>query len=63
MAIITGEQCQDIERIPRRALRIIYPEMTYDEALARCAIKTLEKRRGITCINLIKDKIDPTHST
>ena len=44
---LTGEQCQDIERIQRRALRIIYPEMTYDEALFWCGIKTLGSRRAI----------------
>jgi hypothetical protein len=32
---LTGEQCQDIEKIQRRELRIIYPEMTYNEALFR----------------------------
>ena len=41
----TGEQCYDIERIQKWALRIIYPESTYNEALTRCGIKTLESRR------------------
>ena len=38
---LTGEQCYDIKRIQKRALRIIYPESAYNEALTRCGIKTL----------------------
>ena len=58
---LTGEQCNDIERIQKRALRIMYPETTYNEALTRCGIQTLESRRETKCVNLIKDMIDPTH--
>ena len=58
---LTGEQCHDIERIQKRALRIIYPEITYNEALTRRGIQTLESRRETKCVNLVTDMIDPTH--
>ena len=32
--------------------------MSYDEALSRCGIETLENRREIICINLVKNMID-----
>ncbi len=35
--------------------------MSYDEALSRCGIETLENRREIICINLDKNMIDPIH--
>ncbi len=36
--------------------------MSYDEALSRCGIETLENHREIICINLVKNmSIDPIH--
>ena len=35
--------------------------MSYDEALPRCGIETLENRREIICINLVKNMIDSIH--
>ena len=58
---LTGEQCYDIERIQKRALRIIYPGITCSEALTRCGIKTLESRRETKCVNLVKDMMVSTH--
>ena len=58
---LTGEQCYDIERIQKRALRIIYPESTYNEALTKCGITTLESRRETKCVNLVKDVMVSTH--
>ena len=52
---LTGEHCYDIERIQKRAFRIIYPTITYNEALTRCGIKTLESQRETNCVNLVKD--------
>ena len=36
---------KDIERIQKRALRIIYPDLTYSVALKNSGISTLEDRR------------------
>ena len=58
---LTVEQCKDIERIQKRALRIIYPELNYNEALTRCGTNTLENRRETICNNLIKGMIEPAH--
>jgi hypothetical protein len=49
---LTGEQCQDIERIQRRALRVIYLEMTYDKDYFGVVLKPWS--REIICTNLVK---------
>jgi hypothetical protein len=58
---LTNEQTRDIERIQKRALRIMLPELSYEEALVKCNLKTLEGRRQDMCINLIKSMLDPGH--
>ncbi|XP_028418283.1 uncharacterized protein LOC114543542 [Dendronephthya gigantea] len=58
---LTEEQSRDIERIQKRAMKIICPEKNYEQALTECGIKTLESRRELMCINLIKDIKDPSH--
>jgi hypothetical protein len=59
---LTKEQSTDIERVQKRALRIICPGLTYEEALLDCNLKTLKARREEMCGNLIKTMIDPRHS-
>ena len=58
---LTKEQSTDIERVQKRALRIICPGLTYEEALLDCNLKTLKARREQMCGNLIKTMIDPRH--
>ena len=58
---LTYEQTRDIERIQKRALRIILPELSYEEALVECNLKTLKRRRENMCINLIKTLLEPCH--
>ena len=53
-ANLTYEQTCEIERIQKRAFRIILPELSYEEALEKCNLKTLEGRREDMGINLIK---------
>ena len=43
--ILTQEQSKDIERIQRRAMKIICPEKTYEQALIERGMETLENRR------------------
>ena len=66
----TTEQSHDLERIQKRAIRVIYREVTsqrgrlfynhagyevtYEEALLKCNLDTLESRREDMCINLIQ---------
>ncbi len=58
---LTKEQSTDIERVQKRALRIICPALTYEEVLLYCNLKTLKARREEICGNLIKTMIDPRH--
>ena len=43
---LTNEQHGAIERIQKRALRIIYPGLEYDEALDESKLKSLKQRRN-----------------
>ena len=58
---LTMEQSEDIERIQKRALRIMYPELKYHEALMESNLKTLTDRRDDMCVQLIKDMSNPNH--
>ena len=46
---LTNEKTRDIVRIQKRALRIMLPELSYEEALVECNLKTLEGRRQDMC--------------
>ena len=59
---LTQEQCNNIERIQKRALRIIHPEHKYNEALKESKLKLLKERRNDLCIDLIKNMLQPTHN-
>ena len=56
---LTMEQSEDIERIQKRALRIMY--LKYHEALMESNLKTLTDRRDDMCVQLIKDMSNPNH--
>lgn len=58
---ITKEQSKEIERIQKRALRVIYKEDDYDKALRIANIESLEKRRDRMCIELIKKMANSDH--
>jgi hypothetical protein len=47
--------CKDIERIQRRAMKIIFPIKSYAEALSHSKLLTLEERRQIACDKLFKE--------
>ena len=42
----------EIENVQKRALRIIHPEMTYNEALTHAELDSLHERREKLCIKL-----------
>ena len=44
----------DIERIQRRAMRIIFPNLSYCEALNKAGIPTLSERRESLSLNYLK---------
>jgi uncharacterized spore protein YtfJ len=58
---LTVEQSNDIERLQKRALRIILPGMSYDHALRQSNLKTLKERRDVMCVDMIKKMSNPGH--
>ena len=55
---LTHDQTRDIERVQKRALRIILSGLSYEEALVECNLKTLKDRMEDMCTNLIKSLVD-----
>lgn len=52
----------DLERLQRRALRIIHPFLSYSQAMITAGLTTLRERRRILCEKLFKNIVsDPTH--
>ena len=60
---LTQEQEKSIEfeRIQKRVLRIIYPNLNYDQAITETKLQTLEERRDELCVSLIKKMLEPNH--
>ena len=58
---LTQAQRSDIERVQKRALRIIVPEHEYNRALQECGLKTLQQRRDDLCVRLIEQMSVPSH--
>ena len=58
---LTQAQRSDIERVQKRALRIIAPGYEYNRALHECGLKTLQQRRDDLCVRLIKQMSEPSH--
>ena len=58
---LTQAQRIDIERVQKRALRIIVPEYEYSRALQECGLKTLQQRRDDLCVRLIEQMSEPSH--
>lgn len=53
---------KDIERIQRRALKIIHPSLPYFDALVVCKIPALHSRREQLCSAFFKNKVVPESS-
>ncbi len=51
----------DIERIQKRALKIIFPTKSYENALADCKLDTLRDRREKACSKFVTKMMKPTH--
>ena len=58
---LTSLQSQDIERIQKRVLRIIAPDLYYEDALATFKLPSLKERLELHCIELIKRMSSPLH--
>ena len=58
---ITNDQSMDIERIQKRALKIIQAEDDYDKVLQTAKLASLKERRDRMYIELIKSMINADH--
>ena len=58
---LTKQQCDDLESIQRRTLRVIFPQKTYDEALVDGKLQTLETRRCEACKDLFTKMQNSEH--
>ena len=58
---LTQAQRIDIERVQKRARRIIFPEYEYNRALQEYGLKTLQQRIDDLCVRLIKQMSEPSH--
>ena len=50
--------CPIIERVQKRAVRIVYPDLSYREALADANLMSLFERREHLCITLFNQIIE-----
>ena len=44
-----------VEGVQRKALRIVFPGLAYNEALVASGLQTLATRRGKACVNFLRD--------
>ena len=58
---LTSEQSHKVETIQRRAMQIISPHKTYEEALREHKLVTLQQRRNELCNRLFKDIQNSSH--
>jgi hypothetical protein len=59
---LTKAQSSSIEKVQRRALRIIYSEKDYEKLLLKAGMHTLEQRRNTICALILLVKC-LTHNT
>ena len=50
-----------VEQIQKRALRIIFPSLTYDQAMLTANLPSLHDRRSTLCNRLFHHMLDPSH--
>ena len=58
---LTNAQSECIEKVQKRALRIIYSERDYEKILSQAGIHSLKSRRIDMCIDLIHKMSHPQH--
>ena len=51
----------DIEHVQMRALKIMYPNLSYIEALAVAGLEKLSQRRDTICLQFFKSMENPNH--
>jgi len=58
---LSNEQSKEIERVQKRCLRLIYPSLSYNEALAYSGLERLSDRRETITCNMFCELKDPNH--
>ena len=58
---LSKAQTNEIERVQKRCLRIIYPKLTYTEALLISGLDTLQSRRENITRDLFREIKDENH--
>ena len=58
---LTVGQCSQIEAIQKRSLKIVYPELAYEEAINIADLETLATRRDRQCRKLFAKILKPGH--
>jgi len=58
---LTSKFCKDIERVQKRYLRIIFPQLSYSEALDKSGLNRLDTRREEITKKIFRQIESPTH--
>ena len=58
---LNDQQCHQLESIQERALRIAYPNLSYNVALTVANLSTLQCRRQLLCQRLFNELEEPGH--
>ncbi len=52
---------KDIERVQKRAMKIMYPKLCYEKACEACKLPLLKERREKICMKFFRSMEDPKH--
>ena len=58
---LTKQQSEEVESIQRRAMKLIFPEKSYGEALSESKLQPLDVRRRATCRDIFVRMQDSSH--
>ena len=58
---LTSKLSEDIERVQKRCLRIIFPQLSYSEALDKSGLNRLDTRRKEITKQIFRQIKSPTH--
>jgi len=59
--VLTSKLSKDIERVQKRCLRIIFPQLSYSEALDKSGLNRLDTRREEITKQIFRQIKSPTH--
>ena len=53
---------QDIEHVQKRCLKLLYPALSYSQALNKSGLKRLDSRRDVITQKMFQEIKDPKHA-